>query len=229
MRIRELMTKDVITIGPDAPLKEAARQMLEASVSGLPVTGGRGELVGIITEADFVKSEANRGRRTRAGLLRWFVHDDAVPSEPLTVADVMSSPVLTVHPDEQHSQAARLLMKNRIKRVPVVEDGRLLGLISRVDLLRSFVRSDQAIIKDIRNDVMKRTLWIEPDSVQVASTDGNVTLEGLLGTRSDAELLVALTERLDGVASVSSQLTWELDNTRPETTPVSVPLFSRSR
>ena len=230
MRISELMTVDVITIGPDAPLKEAARRMLEAGVSGLPVTGDDGELLGIITEADFVKTEANRGTQSRAGLLRWFVHNSGVPNKPVTVGDIMSSPVVTVHPHEQHSQAARLLIKNRVKRVPVVEDGRLLGLISRTDLLRSFVRSDHAILEEIQDDLMKRILWIEPDDVEVSSIDGHVTLKGMLSTRSDAELLATMTERLDGVASVDSQLTWELDNTRVESaSPVTVPLFPKGR
>ncbi len=230
MRIGELMTTDVVTIGPDAPLKEAARRMLEAGVSGLPVTGDRGELLGIITEADFVKTEASRGINSRAGLLRWFIQDSRLPSQPLTVEKVMSSPVVTVHPDEQHSQAARLLMKKKVKRVPVVDDERVVGLISRTDLLRSFVRPDPAILDEVRNDVMKRILWIEPDSVEVTCVDGNIILEGMLRTRSDAELLVKLTERLDGVASVDSRLTWELDNIRPEQAiPVRVPMFPRGR
>ena len=227
----ELMTRDVITIGPEASLKEAARRMLEAGVSGLPVTDDEGQLIGIITEADFVKHEADRDRTTRAGLLRWWIHDDeGVRSEPRTVGDMMTSPVVTVAPDEQHSQTARVLMKSKIKRAPVLHEGRLVGLISRSDLLRSFVRSDRAILDEIKDDVMKRILWIEPESIEVNCVEGNVTFDGMLGTRSDAELLVTLTQRLDGVASVRSHLTWELDNTRVErASPVSVPMFTKGR
>ncbi len=217
MRVRQLMTEDVITIGPEAPLKGAARRMIEAGVSGLPVIDDKGRLIGIITEADFVKTEASRGARRRAGLLRWFASDEGLPREERTVGDAMSAPVLTVGPDEEHTQAARLLMKNRVKRVPVVEEGQLIGLLSRVDLLRSFVRSDHEIIEEIKDDVMKRILWIEPDRVDVICVDGNVKLTGMLNTHSDAKLLATLTERLDGVASVDSRLTWELDNRRLET------------
>lgn len=230
MRISELMTTDVITVGPETPLKEAARRMLQAGISGLPVTSDEGELLGIITEADFVKTEANRGVRKRAGLLRWFVNEGGMPSHSRVVGDVMSRPVLTVGPDDKHPEAARLLTRNNIKRLPVVDDGRLVGLVSRTDLLRSFVRPDKAIVDEVTDEVMRRVLWIDPGRVSVSCHEGDVSLSGHLETRADAELLVSLTERLDGVASVESQLTWEIDNTKLEATgPSGVPFLSRSR
>lgn len=230
MRISELMTTDVITVGSETPLKEAARRMLEAGVSGLPVTDDDGVLVGIITEADFVKTEASRDVAKRAGLLRWFVHDEGFPTHERTVEDVMSTPVHTVTPDADHPVAARALLENRIKRLPVVENDRLVGLVSRTDLMRTFIRPDQAIIDDILGDIMRRILWIEPERVSVGCIDGNVKLAGRVQTRSDAELLASLTRRLDGVGSVDDDLTWEVDNTKLETaSPVTSPFIARGR
>ncbi len=230
MRISDLMTTNVITIGPDASLKEAARRMLEAGVSGLPVTDHDAVLVGIITEADFVRNEADRGTRKRAGLLRWLTHDAGFSSHERKVGDVMSSPVLTAEPDDTHTEAAKSMAKNNIKRLPVLENGRMVGVVSRVDVLRSFVRPDKAIIDQISDDLMRRVLWVDADRVNIRCVDGNVVLTGRLETKSDADLLVSLTERLDGVASVQSELTWELDNTKLDTTSrVSVPFLDRGR
>jgi CBS domain-containing protein len=212
MRVRELMTSDVITVGPDTPLKEAARRMLEAGVSGLPVTD-EGKLVGIITEADFVAGEADR-RSRRAGLLRFLDRRHEIPSQERSVRDVMTSPVVTIGPEADHAEAARVMEKNQVKRLPVVENDEIVGLLSRSDALRAFIRSDKDIIDEIKEYLMAKVLWIEPGKIEVGCTEGNVTLRGRLDTRSDANLLVELTSRLDGVASVKDELSWEFDNTR---------------
>lgn len=229
MRISELMTTGVITVGPDASLKEAARRMLEAGVSGLPVTDDDGALVGIITEADFVSSEATRRAEKRAGLLRFFTGERDLPSEERKVGDVMTADVEVIGPDADHAEAARLMEREGIKRIPVVEDDRLVGLISRTDMLRAFTRPDKAIIDEIRDHVMMEVLWIDPKRVTVESVDGNVVLRGRLETRSDASLLVELTKRLDGVVSVADHLDWDIDNTDVEmvSPPVGFPRASR--
>lgn len=213
------MSTDVLTIGPDAPLKEAARRMIEAGVSGLPVTDGSGKPIGIITEADFVASEAGRRPEHRAGLLRFFVKDEEMPKRRQVVSDVMTKEVKVLKPDLDHAEAARLMQKAGIKRVPIVDDdGRLIGLISRADMLRAYVRPDQEIIDEIAGHVMRDVLWIDPVKVTVGCIDGNITLSGHLETRSDALLLAELAGRLDGVVSVADNLTWEVDNTKLEMT-----------
>ena len=214
MRIRDLMTNDVITIGPEAPLKEAARRMLEARVSGLPVTDAEGNLVGIVTEADFVAGEADRRTRMRAGLLRFLDRHQDIPSQERLVGDVMTSPVVVIGPETDHAEAARVMQKENVKRLPVVDGGKLVGLISRSDTLRAFVRPDQEIIEEINSYVMEKVLWVDPSKVEVICVDGNLTLRGRMETRSDANLLVELTKRLDGVASVTDELSWEYDNTK---------------
>ena len=99
MKLRDLMTTTVLCVGPDASLKEAARRMLEAGVSGMPVTDENGALVGVITEADFVKAEAGRRRNERRSPLRWLTHDHEIPVEEIRVSDVMTQPVITLPPE----------------------------------------------------------------------------------------------------------------------------------
>ena len=214
MKIEQLMTPDVITIGPEAPLKEAARRMIEARVSGLVVTDNTGTLVGVVTEADFVKDEAGRRAKKRARLLRWLDGEDAGTRPHRTVGDVMTRDVLTLSPDADHSEAARVMKKHNVKRLPVVaENGDLVGLVSRSDILRAFARADADIIQEIETDVMRETLWIDPELVQIRAEDGNVTLVGRLETKTDATLLAKLVGRLDGVVSVDDRLDWDIDNT----------------
>lgn len=215
MNLGELMTPDVITVDPDASLKEAARRMIEAGISGLPVTDDSGALIGVITEADFVKTEADRRATKRARLLRWFTSDVDIPESERRVRDVMTEDVITLGPDSDHAEAARVMTKTGIKRILVVgEEGELLGLVSRSDILRAFARPDVEIVDEIVNHVMKEVLWIDAWRVEVVCEEGNVVLTGHLETRSDADLSVELTRRLDGVVSVQDRLTWEIDNSK---------------
>jgi CBS domain-containing protein len=210
MKIRHLMTTNVITVLPEAPLKEAARRMISAGVSGLPVTDESGALVGVITEADFVKAESGRRAATRARLLRWLTNQQEMPNERQTVDNVMTKDVITLPPDADHAEAARVMNKARIKRVLIVdESGKLCGLVSRSDILRAFARPDLEIIEEIRGRLLKEVLWINPIIVDVKCDDGNVSLRGHLETRNDAQLLLELTRGLDGVVSVKDQLTWQ--------------------
>lgn len=219
MRLKELMTTDIITVAPDAPLKEAARRMVEAGVSGLPVTDDSGTLMGVITEADFVANEANRRAPKRAGLLRQWLKEEDIPLHERVVRDVMTAEVTTLPPEADHAEAARTMQRKGIKRIPIVEDDeRLLGIVSRSDILRAFTRPDAAILAEITDHVMREVLWIDPKLVGVTCNEGNVVLSGRLETRSDAQLLLELTRRLDGVASVQDQLTWSYDNTKLEVT-----------
>lgn len=215
MRIRDLMTTDVVTIGAEASLKEAARRMLEAGVSGLPVTDGEESLVGIITEADFLATESERGSKGRtARLLRLFTGEAEPFARARSVGDVMTTDLVTIGPDADHSEAARIMEKTGVKRLPVVDGSKLRGLISRADIVRAFARADHEIIEEITVKLIPETLWIEPDRVQVRSEDGNVKLSGRLHTRTEAQLLVELSKRVDGVASVTDDLSWDKDDTR---------------
>lgn len=215
MRIRDLMTPDVIAISPSAPLKEAARRMVEAGISGLAVTDDAGNLVGIITEADFLSTESERSGTSRASrLLRLFTGDAEPFSKERRVEDVMTHDLITIGPDADHSEAARIMERTGVKRLPVVDGGKVRGVVSRADILRAFTRADLEIIEEIEIALLRRTLWVDPERVDVRCEDGNVRLSGRLDTRTDAQLLVELVKRVDGVASVADELSWEVDNTK---------------
>ncbi len=220
MKVRDLMTTEVITVGRDASLKEAARRMIEAGVSGLVVTDADGALNGVVTEADFVKAESDRRAEKRARLLRWFVPQPEIPSTERLVGDVMTPDVITIGPGDDHAKAARVMRKAGVKRTPVVDsNGRLVGILSRSDILRAFARSDSDIISEVRDHILGEVLWIDPRRVEVASIDGNVSLAGKMETKSDAMLVEEMTRRVDGVVSVASELSWEIDNTKLEMAP----------
>lgn len=221
MKVKDLMTTDLITIGRESSLKEAARRMIEAGVSGLPVTDAARNLEGVITEADFVKTESGRRSPSRARLLRWFSNGtQKIPSSERLVEDVMTEEVITLGPNADHAEAARLMEQARIKRVPIVDtDGRVIGIVSRSDILRAFARSDSEIIEEIVDHIICDVLWIDPRRVQVSSIEGNVSLTGHLETRGDVTLLQDLVRRVDGVVSLASSLTWEIDNTKLEMVP----------
>ncbi len=142
----------------------------------------------------------------------------------------MSTNLITLGPDADHAEAARLMERENVKRIPVVEAGALVGLVSRGDILKVFARPDHEIIAEIRDHVMGDILWIDSRRVSLKCSDGNLELRGLLETKSDADLLVRLSSRVDGVISVANHLDWEIDNTKLEMVgmPVGMPPVARN-
>ena len=220
MRVRDLMTTDLVTVTPEAPIKEAAALMVQHGVSGLVVTDGEGEAAGIVSEADFVKSEANRGARERAGLLRWFGRSSGPEIPGTRVGEIMTSPVITVDPDVHYRAAARIMDRRGVKRLPVLADGRLVGVLSRADIVRAFNRTDKEIRDEIIEELLPTVLWIDPERLDVTVEDGVVALSGRLATKVDVELVDYMTRRVDGVVDITTNLSWEFDPSKryPEPT-----------
>lgn len=217
MRVIDLMTADVVTVAADTPLKEAARRMVSSRISGLPVTDADGKLIGIITEGDYLHREVERERPHRHGLLDALLGGSHTLADAETVGEAMSERVVTISPDASLAEAARVMSVRDVKRLPVVDDeGRLIGVLSRADIVAAFTRPDEVIEDEIREDVLRRILFVDPSSVGVAVLDGVVTLSGELPTRTEARLLEELTRRLDGVVSVESTLSWKIDDTKLE-------------
>lgn len=200
MRVVDLMTSDVITASPDTPIKAAARLMVRNKVSGLPVVDENTRVVGIITEADFLRLEVAREEA-----------DDPQPVE--RVEQVMNRSVLTINPDATVTEAARIMVVNDVNRLPVTDiSGKSLGIISRLDVVAAFTRPDEIIEDEIREDLLRRVLFVDPDDISVDVTNGVVTLSGEIGTRNEARLLAELARRLDGVIKVATDMTWRLDD-----------------
>ena len=216
MRVLDFMTTDVITVSPEDGLKAAARMMVQKGISGLPVVGADGKLVGIITEADFVKQEAGRSQQRYRRLLDALFGEREARPMGETVADAMTRHPVVVDKEAPISEAAREMADRGIKRLPVVDaEGRLLGIISRADIMRAFARPDGVIEDQVREDIIHRVLMIDRDAVGVALHDGHVSLTGSVPTRSDARLLEELVRRVEGVVGVEADLSWNVDDTKP--------------
>lgn len=212
--VADVMTRQVVTVGPEADFKTCARRMQERHISALPVVDLNRKLVGIISEADLLAKERGRGeKRPRLGI-RW---EDGVTAggAGLTAADLMTSPAICIAPDASIPQAARLMYSEAVKRLPVVDaKGVVVGIVSRADLLKTFTRSDEEIKREIVSDVITRALFIDPKSVNVDVTNGLVQLTGELETRSLTNLLVEMAGRVEGTVAVESALKWRLDDSR---------------
>ncbi|MCL1599258.1 MAG: CBS domain-containing protein [Actinomycetia bacterium] len=198
MHVRDLMTTDVVAVAPTTSVRDAARMMFRYRVSGLPVVDPDDHVLGIITEGDFLAMELERAEKGTA---------------PETVEEVMSHSVLTVEPGLEVIEAARFMHTNDVKRVLVVEDDRMVGIISRFDIVAGFTRPDDLIEDEIREDLIRRVLFVDPETVSVVVHNGVVTLVGKIGTRTEVRLMEELTRRLDGVVDVDNRLEWRIDDT----------------
>lgn len=215
MKVSDVMTTDVATIGPEASLKEAAMVMVNGGISGLPVVDDQRHVIGMITEADFVSAEADRswGRQRRRLLANVFGESNSPIAS--AVRDVMSANVETIDRESSVTEAARRMTDLGVKRLPVVTpDGSLEGIISRADVMAAFARPDDELGDEIRSDVIERVMRIDADAVSVAVTDGFVTLSGTVETKSESRLVEELTVRVEGVVAVDSKLTFVRDDTK---------------
>jgi CBS domain-containing protein len=216
MLVAEVMTTELVTVGPEATVKDAAHLMLESGVSGLPVVS-EGKLVGIITEADFVEREASRDQAGRGRLLDiLFSRASGSVGTAKVVSEVMTTELVTADPAMRVARAARLMVDTGVKRLPVVADGRLVGIVSRHDVMRVFARRDEEIIADFDALLDQHLLPVVPGTVAVEVVSGIVTLRGNVETRADAQLLAAVVAGFDGVLRVDNELTWEVDERVPE-------------
>lgn len=213
MRVEDLMTKDVVTVGADASLKEVATTLAESAISGVPVTSEEGSVLGVVSEADIVLKEKGRPDPRPRGLLGWLLVEPPDVQRKLaarTAGQAMTSPAITIEPGKSVQQAAMLMTENSVNRLPVVdEEQKLIGIVSRNDLVRAFIRSDAEILREIEQDVILHTLWISPERVTVTISKGEVTLSGQVDSKLDAELLEQFVEHVPGVVAVTSKLRWE--------------------
>lgn len=220
LKVEDVMTRRVVTAGPDEPLKFLARLMHRSNVSAIPVVDAMGRLQGIVSEADLLRVETE----ARQSHLEWILRSGSFveaerAAEQLTVGEVMTSEVVTVRPEAPVREAARILMQAGVKRLPVVDErGMLAGIVSRHDLLMPMIRNDEEIRHEVEDTV--RWMGLAAD-VSIKVEDGTVVLRGRVSGRSDHDALAALVRRIDGVLEVRNLLRYEHDDTgrRPGASP----------
>ena len=212
--VDDVMTTDVVTVREDIPYREIVDTLTGRRVSAVPVVDEFRYVVGVVSEADLLhKIElvgAEPERRVFAGRQR---REAQAKAHGLLARDLMSTPPVTVLPRATLAGAARLMDQERVKRLPVVDDlGRLCGIVSRGDLLRVYLRPDAEIRRDVVEEVLGRTLWVEPGRVEVTVTGGVVTLQGRTDRLSTAQLATKLTANVPGVVEVVDGLGYEFDD-----------------
>jgi CBS domain-containing protein len=217
MKVKDVMSRDVVAVRPEAPLKEVARLMTTYGISGLPVVDESGDVVGVVSEADFLLKErgfeAIRGRP-----FAWILGESGAAKATrgkvaaATAGEMMSSPAATVAPDASLRDAAAVMVERRINRLPVTRGGHLVGIVTRADLVRAYLRPDEEIRRTIREDVILQTLWLAPERVEVEVSEGVVRLAGMLDRRETVEDLLRLVAAVDGVVAVESALRWQLED-----------------
>ena len=204
-KVGSVMVTDVATVGPDTPFKVAAELLAARNISGAPVVDENDHVLGVVSQGDLLQHEAPHGRLGARQAKRKAV--------AAFVSGLMTTPAVTVRQDDAVAVAAKLLEEHHLHRLPVVdEDGKLVGIVSRSDLLRVFLRTDHEIRDEVRDEVILREMSIDPASLYVAVHNGIVSLNGSVERTSMIPVLTALIGRVDGVVEVRQNLTAHLDD-----------------
>ena len=222
MNASDVMTPGVVSVPPDAAIVTAAEIMLRKRISGVPVINERGELVGMVTEGDFLRRAETGTARRRS---RWIefvmgpgrLADEYVRLSGRKVSDVMSRKVQTVAPDAPLEDVVHLMERHNIKRVPVVHDGKVVGIVTRANLLHavaSFAReiaplsAEDTAIRDRLLAALKDQPWTPVTAIDVTVRNGVVQLAGIITDERQRQALRVAAENIPGVKDVEDNIAW---------------------
>jgi CBS domain-containing protein len=219
MKAKDIMVRDVVTAEPDMSVSQAIKLLAEHDVSALPVVDDEGAVIGVISEADLIqREEVDPGHRP------WWLEaitpattlaGEFAKSHGRRVEEVMSTRVVSAGEEASLAEIAALLERHRIKRVPIIENGKLVGVVSRSNLIQAMATSDRPAEittdadRNIRLELLSRLgeqSWTDFGSRNVIVTDGIVHLWGLVGSPEERKALLALAENVPGVARVSDEM-----------------------
>jgi CBS-domain-containing membrane protein len=221
MKARDVMTAPVVTVTPEASVPEIAALLIERRISAVPVVDGDA-VVGIVSEGDLLRRGETRTERQRPGWLEMLLNRDLQAAEFVKehgacARDVMSPDVVSVTPDTDLAEIARVLERRRIKRVPVIENGALVGIVSRANLLRALVayrhsrtglegRSDPEIARAL-DERLRQQGWVDVSRINVVVTDAVVHLWGTVDSAEQRRALAVAAAEIPGVERVEDHLT----------------------
>lgn len=208
MKVIDLMTRDVLTVAPETPLKNVAALLVEHGISGVPVAEGE-RVVGVVSERDILFKERPSIGLHR-GALAWLMDetDLTLKIDARTAREAMSHPPVTIASGRSVADAARLMLDEGISRLPVVDSRRLVGILTESDLVRAFTRSDETIRREILDDVVVKAVAASASSIDVSVRDGEVTVAGTVATKEQAQLVEALVDTVPGVVAADVRLRW---------------------
>ncbi|MCD9874786.1 CBS domain-containing protein [Streptomyces guryensis] len=204
--VSDVMTSTVVALGRGATFKEIVKTMQRWKVSAMPVVEGEGRVVGVVSEADLLpKEEFRDGDPDRYTQLRRLA--DLVKAGAVTAEELMSAPAVTVQAHASLAQAARIMALHKVKRLPVVDaEDVLRGIVSRADLLKVFLRSDQDIAGEVRRDVVGHLFPAEAESIRVEVREGVVRLTGRIADTALVPIAARLVRAVEGVVDVDCAL-----------------------
>ncbi|MEV5378280.1 CBS domain-containing protein [Streptomyces nondiastaticus] len=218
--VDELMTKKVVSVGRETPFKEIVKELAQNDVTAVPVVDAGNRVVGVVSEGDLMCKSADQtdpfGRLPVPCLEAW----ERARAEGTRAEELMSAPAVCARPEWNVVEAARLMAVEGVKRLPVVDEAdRLVGVVSRGDLLRVFLRDDRAIREEIVHDLLERTLELAPSAVAVDVSEGQVTLTGPVQDRGTIPVLVRLCRAVDGVVSVRERIVQQQEKRAGDSPP----------
>jgi len=219
MRAHQIMTRSVVTVKPDATILEAANTMLQHHVSGLPVVDAAGKLVGIVSEGDFIRRGEIGTQKKRSRWLSFLMGADAtqyVREHGRRVSEVMTHDPLTIAEDATLEEIVNSMEANGIKRIPVMRDGKLVGIVSRANLLHAVASLAREIPDPTADDDHIRSRIIQalekhdwsPFGLSVIVRDGIVHLSGVITDEESRQAAIVATENVSGVRKVHDHLSW---------------------
>ncbi|MFD7443303.1 CBS domain-containing protein [Streptomyces sp. NPDC059909] len=217
--VAELMTRQVVRARRDLPFKEIVKLLADNDVTAVPVVDELDRPMGVVSEADLLRKSADQadpsGRTPIPHLEAW----ERAKAEGTSAEELMSAPAVCAHPEWTVVEAARFMEVHGVKRLPVVDEtDKLQGIVSRGDLLRIFLRRDDAIREEITRDVLQQTLGLAPSEVTVEVREGQVTLGGSVEYKSLIPIIERLCRSVDGVVSVTEHIAYRNDETRTSAT-----------
>lgn len=212
MTVGDVMTKDVLSVGPDTSFRDVATTLFAGAVRAVPVLDDERRLLGVISEADLLATTEQPEPPRWGHRPRHTGRPGPQHRHGTTARELMNTPAITAAPTATVAAAARTMRERSLSWLPVTDGGgRMVGVLGRSDLLAVFLRDDATIRAEIVDGVLVGMLLVDPARVSVEVADGVVTLAGQLDTRTDAVLTVRFVERLDGVVEVVDRLTYEVD------------------
>ncbi len=206
--VSDVMTRTVVAVGRDAPFKEIVTTLVRWKVTAVPVVEEEGHVVGVVSEADLLAKQEVKGDRDPSRREQMSMMEDLLKAGGGTAEEVMTTPAVTVGTDATVAEAARLMARRRVKRLPVVDgEGRLAGIVSRGDLLKVYLRGDEDIAREVREELAEHIFAHEEPTVTVTVVEGVVTLTGTIANTALIPVAARLIRAVEGVVNVEIKLT----------------------